>query len=227
MDRLRNWRWYKKFAGGPIADLGSHQVDIFGWFLRSNPASVMATGGSDYPKEGDWANREWYDNIMTMYTFNTPQGPVHAYYQVLNSTSYGDYYEVFNGLNGTLEISEAVTRGTLIPEPTKPQPKWLDEASAIQHMGQIGILLNVGKTLGSSGKKGPTSKSIASAQDQTEKPPHLLHLENFFDAIRGKVKLTCPPEDAYRTAVMVLSANKALASGQRYDFDPDEFTVKS
>lgn len=226
MDRLRNWRWYKKFAGGPIADLGSHQIDIFGWFLRSNPTSVMAVGGSDYPKNGDWANREWYDNIMTMYTYNTPTGPAHAYYQVLNSTSYGNYYEVFNGTNGSLEISEDVTRGLIYPEPTKAEKKWVNDAKAVQSMGQIAILLKVGETLQAGGKKGPSTKKL---EDASEKPPHLLHLENFFDAVRANdpKKLTCPADEAYRTAVTVLSANKALASGQRYDFDPDEFTIKA
>ncbi|MBN2409874.1 MAG: Gfo/Idh/MocA family oxidoreductase, partial [Candidatus Aminicenantes bacterium] len=31
MLELRNWRWFKKFGGGPMVDLGSHQVDLFGW----------------------------------------------------------------------------------------------------------------------------------------------------------------------------------------------------
>ncbi len=29
MHQYRNWRWYKGLGGGPLSDLGSHQIDIF------------------------------------------------------------------------------------------------------------------------------------------------------------------------------------------------------
>ena len=29
MDELVNWRWYEKFGGGPLGDLGSHQIDVY------------------------------------------------------------------------------------------------------------------------------------------------------------------------------------------------------
>ncbi|HNY92656.1 MAG TPA: Gfo/Idh/MocA family oxidoreductase, partial [bacterium] len=48
MAQFCNWRWYKKLGGGPIVDLGSHQIDIFSWFLGANPKSVQASGGTDY-----------------------------------------------------------------------------------------------------------------------------------------------------------------------------------
>ncbi|MGH7956916.1 MAG: Gfo/Idh/MocA family protein, partial [Opitutaceae bacterium] len=31
MHEFRNWRWFKKYAGGPISDLGAHQIDIYNW----------------------------------------------------------------------------------------------------------------------------------------------------------------------------------------------------
>ncbi|MGI6273884.1 MAG: Gfo/Idh/MocA family protein [Anaerohalosphaeraceae bacterium] len=33
MNELINWRWFEKYGGGPLGDLGSHQIDIFSWFL--------------------------------------------------------------------------------------------------------------------------------------------------------------------------------------------------
>ncbi|RKY07980.1 MAG: gfo/Idh/MocA family oxidoreductase, partial [Planctomycetota bacterium] len=51
MNELVNWRWFEKFGGGPLGDLGSHQIDIFNWFLGDvNPTSVLAVGGKDYFK---------------------------------------------------------------------------------------------------------------------------------------------------------------------------------
>jgi predicted dehydrogenase len=48
MKQFRNWRWYKGQGGGPIVDRGSHQIDIYNWFLEARPKSVMASGGIDY-----------------------------------------------------------------------------------------------------------------------------------------------------------------------------------
>src|SRR5207237_47134 len=33
MHQFRNWRWFKKYAGGPISDLGAHQIDVYNWML--------------------------------------------------------------------------------------------------------------------------------------------------------------------------------------------------
>src|SRR5512136_3029167 len=48
MHQYRNWRWYKGLGGGPIVDLGSHQIDIYNWFLKARPIAVTASGGTDY-----------------------------------------------------------------------------------------------------------------------------------------------------------------------------------
>jgi hypothetical protein len=57
------------------------------------------------------------------------------------------------------------------------------------------------------------------------KKAHQPHLENFFNAIRGREPLNCPAELAYETAVAVLKANDAVATGQRVTFTPEDFRV--
>jgi hypothetical protein len=54
---------------------------------------------------------------------------------------------------------------------------------------------------------------------------HQFHLENFFDAIRGKAKLNCPGEIGYETAVTVLKVNEAVAAGRKLEFKPGDFEV--
>ena len=56
-------------------------------------------------------------------------------------------------------------------------------------------------------------------------PYHKPHLENFFNAIRGKEKLNCDAEEGYRTAVTVLKVNEAVRSGRKMMFNPKEFKV--
>ncbi len=71
MAQFRNWRWYKGKGGGPIVDLGSHQIDIYNWFLRGRPVAVTANGGTDYyPK----ITHEWYDTVMAIYEYETRAG---------------------------------------------------------------------------------------------------------------------------------------------------------
>ena len=72
MHQFRNWRWYKGLGGGPIVDLGSHQIDIYSWFLGANPSHVMASGGLLYH---DPKTHEWYDTVMVVYDYDTAARP--------------------------------------------------------------------------------------------------------------------------------------------------------
>ena len=44
------------------------------------------------------------------------------------------------------------------------------------------------------------------------KAPHQPHLENFFNAIRGKAKLTCPADEAFSSEYVIHKANEAMAA---------------
>jgi hypothetical protein len=60
---------------------------------------------------------------------------------------------------------------------------------------------------------------------QTDQPIPQPHLENFFEAIRGKAKLTCPSEIGYEALVTALKANEAAEAGRRLEFKPEEFVA--
>jgi hypothetical protein len=60
---------------------------------------------------------------------------------------------------------------------------------------------------------------------QSTKLYHQPHLENFFDAIRGRARLNCPGEVGYETAVTVLKVNEAVESGRRVEFKPSDFEI--
>jgi len=219
MERFRNWRWYRKFSGGAMADLGSHQVDVFNWFLKARPKSVMASGGLDYYCE---KGREWYDNVMAIYEYDTAAGPVRGLYQVLNTTSHGGFYETFMGDQGSMVISEDPRKGLLFREVHAKRREWEDEAEKVETMGRDAIELKIGETLLPDGSKDPEGQRLLA---ESQKPVHQLHLENFFNAIRTGSPLSCPPEIGFETAVSVLHANKAVEVGRRVDFKPEEFVV--
>jgi predicted dehydrogenase len=217
MVEFRNWRWYRKFGGGPIVDLGSHQIDLFSWVFGVNPASVVASGGVDYYK-----NREWFDNVMAIYEFETKEGAARAFYQVQTTTAHGGFYETFMGDDGSLVISEVPQRGNWALREAHA-PEWdslvkdgllLTEAAPIQKLETRNIFLDVRVTAETG--RWPLPLELA-------KPAHQPHLENFFSAVRNGTPLSCPAEAAYESAVAVLKVNEAVKNRNLIRFRPEEF----
>ena len=217
MTEFRNWRWYKKFGGGPIVDLGSHQIDLFAWVFGCNPSSVFASGGVDYYK-----GREWFDNVMAVYEFQTAEGAARAMYQVQTTTKYGGFYEVFMGDDGAIQISEVAQRGNWALREAHA-PEWdslvkegllLSEAPVIQKVDTKNIFVDVRVT--AEAGRWPFPVDLA-------KPAHQPHLENFFDAIRRGTALTCPASLAYESAVAVLKVNEAVRTKSLVRFRPGDF----
>ena len=218
MHQFRNWRWFKGLGGGPIVDLGSHQIDIFNWFLDVNPKAVLASGGTDYY---DKKTHQWYDTVMAIYEYKTEDGYVRAYYQTLTTNSSEGYFENFLGDQGTLHISESASRGGVYREQSAPEwGKWVDmgylEAPKEEKPEETTAVLDVRETV-----RPPEHKIPIKFTDLYHKP----HLENFFNAIRGKEELNCPAEIGYETAVAVLKVNDAIEAGKKLFFKPEEFHV--
>ena len=223
MLQFRNWRWYKGLGGGPIVDLGSHQIDIYSWFLGANPKAVMASGGVDY-----WKGHEWYDHVLAVYEYVVEDRTVRAYYQTITTNSAFGYYELFMGEAGTLEISESSGRGTVYRE------AWVDAAEWEKWTKMDYIQAPVEKkeepkpagdaVLDVRESPKPPSYNLPVTMD---KPYHQPHLETFFEAVRtgGKTKLNCPAEVGYETAVTVLKVNEAVAAGRKLEFKPEDFKV--
>ncbi len=218
MNQFRNWRWYRALGGGPIVDLGSHQIDIFTWFLDAVPISVVASGGTDYY---DKKTHEWYDTVMAIYEFQTKDEVVRAFYQTLTTNSSQGYYETFMGDQGTLNISESAGRGGIYREPTAPDwTKWVElgylNTPVEEKLLDENLVLDVRETIA------PPQYGLPI---EFNDPYHKPHLENFFNAVQGREKLNCPAEIGYETAVTVLKVNQAVESNRKLLFKKNEFTV--
>ena len=219
MAEFRNWRWYRHLGGGPVVDLGSHQIDIYNWFLDSRPATIVASGGTDFY---DKATHEWFDTVLATFEYETRKGKVRAFYQTISTNSNQGYFESFMGDQGTLVISESAGRGAAYREPAAPDwDKWVSlgylnaPASEIKKP-QTDAVLDVRETLAPPSFELPLKFSD---------PYHKPHLENFFNAVRGEEKLNCPPELGYETAVTVLKVNEAVESGKKIILSPREFVA--
>ncbi len=217
MHQFMNWRYYRDLSGGPISDLGAHQIDVFNWFLGCQPKSVFASGGNDYFK-----TREHFDNVMAIFEYDAPQGPVRAFYQVLTTTSSGGgFYESFMGTEGTVKTSEMagssaiyressadpwddlIKRGYLRKKPAAPKPKSSDgvasyESAAPEEFAIPGVL---------------------------NKPPHQPHLENFFAAVRGEATLNCDARHAFESEAPIFWVNPSALQKQPIVFTPEQLQV--
>jgi len=223
MHEFRNWRWFKGKGGGPIVDLGSHQIDIYNWFLGANPSHVIASGGLDYH---DPKTHEWYDTVMAIYHYETKDGPVRAYYQTQTTNGSQGYFENFMGDQGTLLISESELNyaGLLYRDPNAPAwDEWIRKGyiSAPKIVERPAeeedtAVLDVRESVSPDEHRVPVT---------LRDPYHQPHLQNFFDAVRGRARINCPPEVGYETAVTVLKVNEAIDARQQLSFRPEEFEI--
>jgi predicted dehydrogenase len=214
MHQFRNWRWFRDLSGGPISDLGAHQIDIFNWFLGTGPKSVMASGGSDY-----YSTREWYDNVMAIFEYDTADGPVRAFYQVLTTTSAGGgYFEQFMGDEGSVKMSENPQLTKVYREDRAPSwDKWIDL-----------------KYLQQSAAPAPAEDNTVDVRETAplvaydlpvvlNKPLHQPHLENFFDAVRGEATLNCDAAHAFESEAPIFKVNPAIEARAALDMKPEDF----
>jgi len=215
MHQFRNWRWFKGLGGGPLSDLGAHQIDIFNWWLGVTPKSVVASGGIDY-----YTNHEWYDNAMVIYEFPLPDGVARAFYQVQTTTSAGGgYFENFMGDEGSIKMSENPILSAIYREASAPSWDGLIQKNYIR-----------AKTGGTSPAPDAAKVDVRETAQLAEyemtvsfnKPPHMPHLENFFNAIRGTAKLNCPADEAFRSEYVIHKANEAVAAQKRIEITPQE-----
>jgi predicted dehydrogenase len=203
MHTFRNWRWFKKFGGGPLSDLGAHQIDIFNWFLGRLPSTVIASGGNDFYK-----NHEWFDNAMVIYEFPLAEGTARAFYQVQTTTSSGGgYWEQFMGNEGTVRISENPNSTVFYREAAAPSwEEWVRKNYLRANAApapEPGAKVDARETAALASYRLPVV---------TNKAIHQYHLENFFQAIRGRAKLNCPADEAFRSEYVIFKAIEAVES---------------
>jgi predicted dehydrogenase len=205
MEQFRNWRWFERFSAGPIASLGSHQLDVFNWFLHAGPKAVYASGGLDY-----YRIYEHYDNVSCIfewdYRLDGRTTTVRGNYEILNTTELGGFFEKFTGTEGELIISEIPTRGGIWREASAPVAEWEK-----QLQGRASV------------EYGSRAYGPIPATDKQRVYWH--HLQNFFDAVRGKCKLACPPEVGFEAALSALRVNESMKAGRRLELRPEEFKV--
>lgn len=196
LEKQINWRMYKEFSGGLMAELGSHHLNMIDNIVGAHPIKVVGTGGIDYWQDG----REIYDNVYAL--FDYPNG-VKASFSSLLSNKFEDQTIKFYGDKATI-VSNKMNEAYIYPEADAAK-EW-DER--IDGMTSASI-----KIIDEDQKRNITPKQNENDnypfEDNYRNTTWLLY-KNFSGAIKGKEKLQLGLADGYQSSISVHLANKAI-----------------
>jgi predicted dehydrogenase len=209
LERKLNWRLYKAYSAGLMAELGSHQMDVANWFLGTHPKRVIASGGIEYFRDG----REVYDNISCLYEYELKDASGKAYtvraqYSSLCNNAYEGAAELIMGTKGSLYLTSA--KGLLFQEKGTDVVAWEGGANATDANAAV---VTAGKTLKLSNdpwahRGAPFEIDIAEGNDTRDE------LVSFIDHVRRQdVNTICDVNVGLMDCATILMANQSVESG--------------
>ncbi|HEY1784932.1 MAG TPA: Gfo/Idh/MocA family oxidoreductase, partial [Pirellulales bacterium] len=230
LERRLNWRLYRDTSAGLMAELGSHQLDVVNWLLKTTPKRVVAAGGIDYWRDG----REVFDNIFCTYEYQLPAagqnprgqktgdknaspaaGPprtVRVTYSSLGNNAYEGASELILGTLGTLYLTSS--KGLLFQEQNGPTPAAEKTGGATE----VAAGITAGKTLKMSNdpwafRGKPIEIEIAEGNDTRDE------LVSFVDHVARQDRATiADARVALADCATVLIANQSAETGAWVDF---------
>jgi predicted dehydrogenase len=216
LERKLNWRLYKAYSAGLMAELGSHQMDVANWFLGTHPKRVFASGGIEYFRDG----REVYDNISCLYEYELKDAKgqpytVRANYTSLCNNAYEGAAELIMGTKGSLYLTSA--KGLLFQEKGTDVVSW--EGNKEQSNADANAaVVTAGKTLKLSNdpwahRGAPIEIDIAEGNDTRDE------LVSFIDHIRRQdAKTICDVKVGLTDCATILMANQSVERGGWIEF---------
>ena len=198
LEKQVNWRLYKEFSGGVLAELSAHQVDVVNWLLDSHPLKVVALGGINYWKDGRTVN----DNVRAVYEY--PNGIKSGVTSVL-SNEFNGYLMRILGSEGTIELRR--DSATLYMEPKKRELAIVDGVTGATKEALM------------------QGKGITIYKDRDGIEPTVYALKAFGDSIRNNTETFSNVYTGKDVAIAVHLANRAVDSGVTEYWKP-EYSLK-
>lgn len=220
LERQINWRMYKEYSGGLLAELASHQTDVANWAFDSEPISVYAIGGIDYWKDG----RETCDNVQAIYEYSGGRK------MVWTSILYNNHFE-FNeqimGDRGTLiiTIGKGMYYRENVPKVTAANNKenWWAGATVSNTSPQEGI--PIFPESGGMNDVGFMDREMRYAKHwlasmgiySYEEPhdPYWSETHNFLMSVRDNKPIVAPYSVGDADAKGVIYGNRSIETGQK------------
>lgn len=193
-ERQINWRMYKEYSGGLVAELLSHQIDFIHWAFNTHPDTVMGTGGIDFYKDG----RETFDNVQVILRYNK-DGMIGNFGATCGNAHDGYLFKI-KGTKGAVHL--LVNDGVFYPEAqTKKELETVDGVA-----GATRITWN---------KDGGIPVLQEPMKDGT-----WYALKDFYSCITEKKKPVSDVVTGASAAITVHLANNAMYSGSMQHWKP-------
>jgi predicted dehydrogenase len=200
-DHLINWRLYKQYSRGHMAELASHMVAIADWFFGATAEAVTGSGGVHRYKDG----REVPDH--TYVTFEYPGGRT-ATFTSIESNAFDNYYEAYYGTKGTLILrgeieaflfEEGAPSGVVTGVAVAPRSEPAGTASESRAADAAGAGRGAGTASGGGDR-------LAAYRYQ---------VNGFCGAVRTGAPLKCGPRRALESARACIAGFEAIESKAR------------
>jgi predicted dehydrogenase len=207
MEHLKNWRLYKKYSLGLMAELASHQLQVMNWFFNAVPQRVYGTGGVFRFHDG----REVPDHVYLIYDY---PNNLNVTFSSIQSNKWDHYYEAFFGTEATLIMSgerEAMLFYEAGAEPTELKVENVEGDAPLMQASESRARDAAGQSV--SGQS--TGFNALTA--------YRLELEGFAQTIRDGRPNLCDGVEAMNAAVATIAGYDAVEKQMRNDIRADSY----
>lgn len=207
LERLINWRLYRAYSGGLLAELGSHATDFANWLFESTPESVVAEGGIDTYRDG----REVHDNVKAVFRY--PGGRTFSFSALSNNAHLG-FQLLVHGDRGSVMLSQdqavIMKEKNQLAGPTKTRRKRLGDA--------VDVVTGASYRPGTETPGSPTVAVIW--RDRSGPNADVTHAacRAFCDSVRTGKPIAADARAGWASATAVALANLAADQGRRVVF---------
>ncbi|WP_298283454.1 Gfo/Idh/MocA family oxidoreductase [Novosphingobium sp.] len=203
LEERLNWRLYRKFSGGLMTELATHQIQVANWVFDSAPERVMGSGSICFWKDG----RDVYDHVALIFEYSG--GRKLVYTSHLNNRRYGAEEQI-QGSKGTIEPA----LGRFYSEAAPPVPGLAKLAKDVANNARRPIPIG-GRTWW------PELPVTTPGEDLAwgEYDESMLQFEGFADAVRNRQPLPGHLREAYNSSVASLLGEQAMRSGKAKRWD--------
>jgi len=202
LERLINWRLYKEFSGGLLAELGSHQIDVANWIFDEVPTSVIGTGGITFYHDG----RETFDNVQAVFSY--PSGGTHVFSSIIGNHNVGYQLNIY-GTGGSVKLT--LEDGAFYYEPARAN------SAVPEDLIERGV--HTSATLSTSGDmpyRGP-GLPIEIPQNEAGNPNYLA-VASFIESLRTGTRPFADEQVGWNSAVAVALGNEAIRGKHYVEF---------
>ena len=204
LERQLNWRMYREYSGGLMAELCSHHINIVNWMLDAVPEKIIGMGGIDYWKDG----RETFDNVNTIFEY---PGGIKATFQAITSNAYENVAVVLMGSEGTIHISKQEGQEAhFYSEPKKVK----------MELGDEDLDAITSATLKAWARSEPIPITVENNTKDDLETTRAMFLE-FAEAVKTRKQPTSSIDNGRNVAIAVDMALKAMYNGTVEKWKPE------